>query len=315
MASIFPGTIVTSRDGALGVHLTYFEGKDRISGRDAIGFYFTALLNPRSDRTRLAVLFSGWTTRIRWEGFDLPDIPDDDERLVLFCEAAVGDFLDEQGLPPFTPSGASAAQITCFSERTASWTNLPRASDEEIDAYLEAKTYWAWKYELPSARFHHPDCLRLNSSLKSLQRIAIVGEGERWTGALSVEGGVMSLAPTPAFLRSKREPAQGRVGSASELLALLSPPRYAGPRGHWQKSISFSTADRRDPEHALKEAVCAVEGLCRLLTGQATATLGELIKDLRSSGRIDPALAKTLDGIWGYASNAPGVRHGAATRR
>ena len=40
------------------------------------------------------------------------------------------------------------------------------------------------------------------------------------------------------------------------------------------------------------------------------ATLGELIKQLKGRQDLDSALLKALEGVWGYTSNAPGVRHG-----
>src|SRR5438876_8328144 len=39
-------------------------------------------------------------------------------------------------------------------------------------------------------------------------------------------------------------------------------------------------------------------------------TLGDIIKLLKRRGDLDPAIGKTLEGLWGYTSNAPGVRHG-----
>jgi hypothetical protein len=55
-----------------------------------------------------------------------------------------------------------------------------------------------------------------------------------------------------------------------------------------------------------------VEGLARIVTGQTQDTLGDPIKHLKATGKLNGAMAKTLEGIWGLTSNAPGVRHGSA---
>jgi hypothetical protein len=120
------------------------------------------------------------------------------------------------------------------------------------------------------------------------------------------------LKPTAAFLRARRADTPASAGGGS-LLLLLGAPRYESPREHWKESWEFTAGEHRDPENGLKEAVCAVEGLCRTIAGDSTATLGDLIRTLKATRRIDGALAKTLEGIWGFASNSPGVRHGAST--
>ena len=46
--------------------------------------------------------------------------------------------------------------------------------------------------------------------------------------------------------------------------------------------------------------------------GAAMATLGDAIKNLRGSGRIQAPLLRGIEEIWGWASGTPGVRHGSA---
>jgi hypothetical protein len=315
MTERYPAALIISRDGAMGILLTDYEGTYGLPNRDAIGLFFRARLTPRSDETRLVVRFSGWTSGVRLSAFDLPDVPDDDHRRSYFAEAAIGDYLDEVGLPPFTPSGTEPTAIDCYSERTASWDTRPRAGDEAIERYLEAKVFWSWKYELGAARFSHSDALRLKAPIASMQRIAQLGEGERWDGSSSLSSGQMQLIARPSLIRARttRPAAATAHQGGLELLARLSAPRYAGPHAHWARSIDLATQSGPDLANAVKEAVCAVEGLCRLLTKKSTATLGELINELRVSRRIDPALAKSLEGVWGWASNEPGVRHGSAS--
>ena len=57
--------------------------------------------------------------------------------------------------------------------------------------------------------------------------------------------------------------------------------------------------------------MCAVEGMARVLTGNHSGTLGEITKQLKATKDLDAALGKLLETLWGFTSNAPGVRHGA----
>ena len=73
--------------------------------------------------------------------------------------------------------------------------------------------------------------------------------------------------------------------------------------------MAAAESSKPDWKEAARNAIGAVEELARLLTGKPNQTLGDAIKTLRSRGRIAPALAKTLDGAWGWASTH--VRHGS----
>jgi hypothetical protein len=146
-----------------------------------------------------------------------------------------------------------------------------------------------------------------------LRRIAQIEEGNLWAIAGGGDRGMM-LKPLPPFIRDERARRQPDArGAGAPIAALLSPPRYAGPAAHWQKADEFARGDQRDLPNAAKEAICAVEGLARIVTGAHTDTLGELIKKLKTSHNVKPAMAKTLEGLWGFTSNSPGVRHGGAT--
>lgn len=304
--------IVVSRDGRLGLAVTEFEGVHGVPNRNAIGAYFSVRLTPTAAESRLAVLFSGTVLAVKWEAFGLPAITEEAERLGAFAEAAIGEYLDEHGLPEATPSGVAAYQVECFSPTFNAWSTRPRASDEVIEAYIAAKLYWGWKFDQMLVAFDMPDYLRLRAPRETLARVAQVGMDQLWTW----HGGTpttFSLSPTSEFLRQQQKTiGAGPTASPGEqLLRQLQAPRYAGPREHWLKAMDFAHGSKRDLANAAKEAVCAVEAIARLLAGDHTATLGALIKQLKGQGRISPAMGKMLDGLWGFTSNEPGVRHGA----
>lgn len=95
--------------------------------------------------------------------------------------------------------------------------------------------------------------------------------------------------------------------------AICSVPRYAGPGQHWMTSKSCLRQPEPDYSGAVREAVHAVEGMCRVLLADETIVLGDALKRLRTQGRLSAPLAKCLDGLWGFANTRPGIRHGATT--
>ncbi|HEY3114756.1 MAG TPA: hypothetical protein VGJ62_13840 [Gemmatimonadaceae bacterium] len=93
----------------------------------------------------------------------------------------------------------------------------------------------------------------------------------------------------------------------------LAAPRYASVRAAWTKADRLFRNSPPDLANAAKEAVGATEQLARILTGNASATLGDAIKHLRNSSRLQAPLLKGLEELWALTSATPGIRHGGAT--
>jgi len=92
----------------------------------------------------------------------------------------------------------------------------------------------------------------------------------------------------------------------------LSAPRYQAVLPAWHKAHTLADQSAPDYPNAAKEAVNAVEQLARIVTGKPTATLGDAIKDLRTTGRVQAPLLKGIEELWGWTSGTPGVRHGSS---
>lgn len=92
----------------------------------------------------------------------------------------------------------------------------------------------------------------------------------------------------------------------------LRAPRYEAVLGHWERAHSFLNGPSADLPNAVKEAVSSVEALAQVIARRPTATLGECIKDLRASKRLQPPLLRGIEELWGFANASPGVRHGSA---
>lgn len=67
-------------------------------------------------------------------------------------------------------------------------------------------------------------------------------------------------------------------------------------------------SDKQAPDYrnSVKESISAVEAACRLVNGNASATLGDALKKIRN---LHPALSKAFNQLYGYTSDASGVRH------
>lgn len=73
-------------------------------------------------------------------------------------------------------------------------------------------------------------------------------------------------------------------------------------------------SDRESPdyENSIKESISAVEAICEIMTGLKgnDATLGNMLKKLESNGlTIHGALKEAFLKLYGYTSNANGIRH------
>jgi hypothetical protein len=194
--------VIASADRDLGVEIIAFDGADRIPNRDAVGFYFHVRLQPSGELSRVAVLFSGTVMAVRPEAFGLPTLGDREETFRTLAETAIGDFLDSDGLPAFTPSGAPATTIDCFSPHFQGWKDRPPSSDDRIEQYLFAQVLWARKYGHPSWTLGPSDLLRLNRPLPDVLCLVRRHEGEAWNLKDESSAGV-TLVPVASFLRQR----------------------------------------------------------------------------------------------------------------
>jgi hypothetical protein len=199
-------TVIASSSRNVGIEVVAYERAERIENRDAVGFYHDVRLQPAGELSRLAVLFSGTVMAVKPELFGLPTLGDREATFRTYAETAIGDYLDREGLPDFTPSGVSAAKIDCFSPHFQGWRDRPRANDETVEQYLFAHAFWSWKYEHTSWTLGPSDLLRLNQTLGAVARIVRLHEGQAWTVSTQTSNGI-TLVPTASFLRDRNSKA------------------------------------------------------------------------------------------------------------
>ena len=123
------------------------------------------------------------------------------------------------------------------------------------------------------------------------------------------------------FLHDARPQIVSRIGAEMELFALsyrpvdvsvreqLLAPRYTGPLDHWIRADRAAEQSPPDLVASAREAVNGVEALAKIVAVLPTGTLGDCIKALRSTNKLDGPRGKDLESLWAFANSR--FRHGA----
>ena len=78
-------------------------------------------------------------------------------------------------------------------------------------------------------------------------------------------------------------------------------------RAHLDAALRMlSDKEAPDYRNSVKESISAVEATCRLLTGHASATLGDALKGVQN---LHPAMSRAFRHLYGYTNDASGIRH------
>lgn len=113
------------------------------------------------------------------------------------------------------------------------------------------------------------------------------------------------------FVGQKIMPLDSDVDADAIAEAIEASRDFAGARGHLQRSSEL-LADRKSPDYpnSIKESISAVEAVVRTVTKEGT--LGAGIKKLQAATiTIHPALEGAWSKMYGWTSNANGIRHAA----
>lgn len=97
------------------------------------------------------------------------------------------------------------------------------------------------------------------------------------------------------------------IGSAQA----VSGDKFDPAARHIQSAIKL-ISDKQNPDfrNSIKESISAVEAACCIIAGDKKATLGQALSKLEGTGTsIHPALKQAFDKLYGYASDAGGIRH------
>lgn len=81
---------------------------------------------------------------------------------------------------------------------------------------------------------------------------------------------------------------------------------YKEVSAHYAKAIE-QLYSVKDFDNSIKESILSVESMCQILTQNSKATLGDALKQLKD--KIHPALKSAFEKLYGYTSDANGIRH------
>jgi len=94
--------------------------------------------------------------------------------------------------------------------------------------------------------------------------------------------------------------------------ALQISDKFIGARTHIKEALTI-LSDRKNYEYrnSIKEAISAIEAVCCVISGQEHASLGKALKQMDEQKKIQlhPAFEKGLNNLYGYTSDADGIRH------
>ena len=98
---------------------------------------------------------------------------------------------------------------------------------------------------------------------------------------------------------------------ASAIEEVLESPEPLSPAKTHVRTALTLLSDRESPDYrnSIKESISAVEAICRLLTGNPKATLGQALKAVEAKVDLHSALKRAFDSLYGYTSDAEGIRH------
>jgi hypothetical protein len=109
---------------------------------------------------------------------------------------------------------------------------------------------------------------------------------------------------TIAPLTSEQE-----IAEIEEVLEAKSPKPVTV---HLKRALGL-LADRESPDYrnSIKESISAVEAICGSIAENPKASLGKALKAIERDGKVDlhPALKAAFDKLYGYTSDADGIRH------
>src|SRR5574337_886187 len=85
---------------------------------------------------------------------------------------------------------------------------------------------------------------------------------------------------------------------------------FAPVKIHLSRAIQH-LSDKQAPDYrnSVKESISAVESLCSILTKDPQATLGQALKQIEKEHKLHPALKTSFSSLYGYTSDADGIRH------
>jgi len=92
---------------------------------------------------------------------------------------------------------------------------------------------------------------------------------------------------------------------------LLKDPEFKGADEHFEKAIKhLNVRPNPDVENCVKDAVSAIESVGRIIVNDEKALLSDIVKGMVGKGTIPKPLDQTIQKLYAYRGDQPGVAHG-----
>ncbi len=86
--------------------------------------------------------------------------------------------------------------------------------------------------------------------------------------------------------------------------------QFEGCRNHIQKAVEYlSNRETKDYKNVVKESISAVESICKVITCNESATLGDALKVLSKKHDLNPQLKAAFEKLYAYTNGSEGIRH------
>lgn len=97
----------------------------------------------------------------------------------------------------------------------------------------------------------------------------------------------------------------------NEVRQVLQSPEYSGPNAQFEKALRFlNQRPSPDTANCVKDAVGAVEGLARIISGNNKLTLNKILDSEPFKSEIHGALREMMQKLYAYRGDAEGAGHG-----
>lgn len=114
------------------------------------------------------------------------------------------------------------------------------------------------------------------------------------------------------FVRNEITPITSKIeiNEIEQAMELSSELNFSGVTSHLETAL-LKLSDRKKPDfrNSIKESISAVEATAQIVSGNRKATLGQALDILENQAGLHPALKRGFSAIYGYTSNADGIRH------
>ncbi|MCB9422910.1 MAG: hypothetical protein H6667_24130 [Ardenticatenaceae bacterium] len=100
------------------------------------------------------------------------------------------------------------------------------------------------------------------------------------------------------------------INEIEQAIELSNELNFSGVTSHLETAL-LKLSDKKKPDYrnSIKESISAVEATAQIVSGNQKATLGQALELLENKANLHPALKRGFSAIYGYTSNADGIRH------